>query len=229
MRYDNKIEQRFYPIDKKMRIVDLSHPIHPAMPVYPGSSPPRIDILTEVQADGFEERRLELSTHTGTHVDAPAHMLAEAEPLSRLPLEHFYGRAIMLPLVDHDSPQILKSDLQPNYGRLIKADFVLLHTGWSRYWGQAVYFDQFPVLDAGAALWLSDLGLKGIGIDTPSVDPRDCNDYTIHKTLLRRSVVLIENLTNLNQLPQDLFTFVCFPLPVHQADGSPVRAVAIID
>jgi kynurenine formamidase len=199
------------------------------MPVFPESPSPCIDILAEINTTGFDERWLAFSTHTGTHVDAPAHMLREAPDLSHLPLDHFYGRATMLPLMIGDALQISLTDLKPHGRNLAKAEFLLLQTGWSQYWGQTIYFKQFPVLDADAVRWLCDLGLKGVGIDTPSLDRSDSNDYPIHKAFLGRSILLIENLTNLNQLPQDLFTLVCFPLPVQQADGSPVRAVAIID
>ena len=127
------------------------------MPVYPGTTPPQVDIQSEIDTAGFEERRLAFSTHTGTHVDAPAHILTEALDLSHLPLEHFYGRAMMLPLMIQPSLQISIGDLKPHGSRLAKAEFVLLHTGWSKYWGQTIYFTQFPILDAVRPAGLSIL------------------------------------------------------------------------
>ena len=69
-----------------MRIIDLSHPIHPTKPVYPGTAPPSIAATAALDKDGFEEHQITFTTHTGTHVDAPSHMLADAETLDRLPL-----------------------------------------------------------------------------------------------------------------------------------------------
>jgi kynurenine formamidase len=212
-----------------MQIIDLSHPIAATMPVYPGTAPPSIVPTAILDKDGFVEHQIKISTHIGTHVDAPAHMLPDTESLDRLPLDHFMGNAVTLNLSAIASQKIDVAELEPHHGRLKKADFVLLHTGWSKYWGQPSYFKRFPILDRDAARWLGGLDLTGLGVDTPSLDDANSIDYPIHKHFLSRNVVLIENLTNLDQLPQTPFTVACFPLPIHQADGCPVRAVAIIE
>ena len=211
-----------------MRIIDLSHPIHPTMPVYPGTAPPSIAATAALDKDGFEEHQITFTTHTGTHVDAPSHMLADAETLDRLPLAQFMGPAVMINLNTVASPKIDISALQRYEDQLHPAEFVLLHTGWNRYWGQSRYFEQFPVLERKAALWLGNFALKGIGVDTPSFDAATSTGYGVHKLFLSRNVLLIENLTNLQQLPHTPFTLACLPLPLQQADGCPVRAVAII-
>ena len=206
----------------------MSHPISSSMPVYPGTAPPSLTSTAALDENGFVEHLVQFSTHIGTHVDAPAHMLPGAKSLDRLPLNHFMGHAVALNLSTIDSKEIGVTELEPYHDRLDTADFVLLHTGWGKYWGQSRYFKQFPVLDRDAARWLSSLGLKGLGIDTPSLDNANSFDYPNHKHFLSRNVVLIENLTNLDRLPQTPFTLVCFPLPIQRADGCPVRAVALI-
>ena len=109
------------------------------------------------------------------------------------------------------------------------SEFLLLHTGWSRFWGTKNYFAGYPVLSAEAALWLDSFELKGLGLDTISADEADSHDFPNHNILLGSDSIIIENLMNLDVLPGKHFMFSCFPLKIDQADGSPVRAVAIIE
>jgi len=108
-------------------------------------------------------------------------------------------------------------------------EFVLFHTGWSRLWGKETYFEGFPVLAPAAAHWLADRELKGIGFDAVSVDPVGSADYPNHRILFRKGMLSIENLTGLEPLIGRRFLFSCLPLKIEEADGSPVRAVAILD
>jgi len=105
----------------------------------------------------------------------------------------------------------------------------LLYTGWSRYWGRNRYFSNYPVLSENAAGWLQRFNLKGVGFDTISADSAGSTADPVHKRLLSRNGLIIENLTRLETLPQTGFTFSCLPLFTENADGSPVRAVAMID
>jgi arylformamidase len=118
--------------------------------------------------------------------------------------------------------------LEARQADLEGAEFVLLHTGWSRHWGQEAYFAGFPVLSAEAARWLCGRGLKGIGLDAISIDPVDSTTYPNHHICFRAGLILIENLTGLEALAGRSFLFSCLPLKLEQADGSPVRAVALI-
>ena len=108
------------------------------------------------------------------------------------------------------------------------AYFLLIHTGWSQYWGSEEYFRKFPVLNVDAARYLTSFPLKGIGSDTISFDPVDSGDLPVHHILLSKGLILIENLVNLKSLPKHNFAFSCFPLKIRNGDGSPVRAVGII-
>ena len=211
-----------------MRIVDLSHTVSPDMPVYPGTEQPVFITGCTLADAGFLEKKIALSSHTGTHVDAPAHLLKDAETLDSLAIEHFHGPALMLNFETLASRTIEVSDLEFFKEELAKVDFLLLHTGWSKYWGTDKYFSDYPVLTVEAANWLNNFQLKGVGLDTISADTADTHDYPIHKTLLQKSTIIIENLTNLASLSVSLFTFSCFPIKFEDADGSPVRAVAYV-
>lgn len=161
-------------------------------------------------------------------MDAPAHMIKGHNTLDMLPIEHFYGPAFLL---DFD-PVTVKSigiqQLEPYQEKIQTVEFLLIHTGWSRYWGSEKYFTDYPVLSLEAAHWLSRFRLKGFGLDTISADTEDSQEFLIHKELLRNNIIIIENLANLAELPSRQFEFACFPMSFKDADGSPVRAVAFI-
>ncbi|UCH95858.1 MAG: cyclase family protein [Candidatus Aminicenantes bacterium] len=210
-----------------MKIIDLSHTISPGMPIYPGDEPPVITVCAGIDEDGFVERRITFGSHAGTHIDAPAHILPHSPTLDRIPLDSFMGAGAMVDLTAVKKTGIDVSCLK-SYEPLFKnSEFILLYTGWSRFWGREEYFRDYPLLSIEAALWIDSFGLKGLGVDALSVDEAGSIDLPIHKILLER-MLIIENLTNLEQLPKTGFIFSCFPLRLENADASPVRAVAIL-
>lgn len=209
--------------------IDLTHPISPGMPVYPGTEPPVLAQGCTIDAHGFAEKKITMYSHTGTHIDAPAHMLKQGSTLDQLPIDHFCGTARVWEWERRSRPVISPSDLEPDLHDIREVDFLLLYTGWSRHWGTEAYFSNYPVLSPEAAEWISSTGLKGLGVDAISVDPADTDTHPVHKALLNREMILIENLTNLEELPGSPFFFSCFPLKIEEADGSPVRAVAWVE
>ena len=210
-----------------MNIIDLSHTISPGMPVYPGDDPPVFTNRAAINEDGFVEKGITLGSHVGTHIDAPAHIIPYAPTLDRMPIDRFMGQGSVIDLTGLENPTIDIFFLKP-YEPLFKtSEFILLHTGWGRFWGQEKYYRYYPILSIEAALWIGSFGLKGIGVDTLSVDELEAADLPIHKILLER-MLIVENLTNLDKLPKIGFIFSCLPLKLENADASPVRAVAII-
>ena len=212
-----------------MRVIDLSHFITPDMPMYPGSRPPLLTSAAGLDGQGFVETEISLLSHTGTHVDAPAHILANGAGLDEFPAGHFVGPGLVVDLTGHSGGLVEKADLAGLARDLGDRDFVLLHTGWSRYWGYKEYFENYPVLSPEAAGWLAGFNLKGLGLDAISVDHPASEKYEVHRILLGAGLILLENLTNLDLLPARGFTLVCLPLKIKNADGSPVRAAAMVD
>ena len=210
-----------------MRVVDLSHPITADMPVYPGDPLPSLDVASTLAGAGYVTRRITLGSHTGTHMDGPAHMIAGGRTLDAYPVGHFIGSAAVLDLTACVGPTIEPAALLAHQAVIAGCAFLLLNTGRHRHWGEASYFVDYPVLSVDAALWLAGLGLRGIGVDTVSVDAGDATDYAVHRALLGHDMVIVENLTNLGSLSDAGFTFAAFPLRIDCADGSPVRAVGI--
>ncbi len=212
----------------QLPVIDLSQTISPGMPVYPGTEPPQISYPCTIEGQGFAEKKITLYSHTGTHMDAPAHILTGANTLDRLPPAHFFGTAAVIDLSPLKKPLWDVADFQP-FERLIeRSEFVLLHSGWSEYWGQARYFEDYPRLSPAAAKWLAGFPLKGFGVDMISIDPSDSRDFPIHRLFLRQNIVVIENLHNLQSLIGQPCLFCCWPLKIEEADGSPIRAVAIL-
>jgi len=212
-----------------MKLIDLTHMISPEMPVYPGTEPPVVIAGCRIDDCGFEEKKITLFSHTGTHMDAPAHMIKGAATLDQLPITAFCGEALMLDCRATGHPEIGIERLARHGEEMAQVQFLVLHTGWSRHWGSDRYFSDFPVLTSEAADWLSRFRLKGIGVDAISVDRVESGDYANHLHLLRNDTLIIENLTRLDAVPIRRFLFSAFPLKFQNADGAPVRAVAAVE
>lgn len=211
-----------------MKTIDLSHAITPRMPLYPGTPPPVFKTAHTIDKDGFAERDVTLSSHIGTHIDAPAHVIPRTATLDQMSINRFAGRALVIDLTGLRGSKIEPAKLEYDLALIKTCEFVLLHTGWSRYWGEQKYFEDYPVLTDEAALWLAGFHLKGVGVDMISVDEPGSTELFVHNTLLERGILIIENLAHLEQLPQSGFTFCCFPLKLEDAEASPVRAAALI-
>lgn len=209
-----------------MHVIDLSHPIHADMPVYPGTPPPRMEPANTIAEHGFAERLLTLGSHTGTHMDAPAHLLAGGRTLDAYPPACFVGPGCV---IDVAGRSITLEFLRRFENRLRGRRFALLRTGWSRLWGSPDYFQAFPTLTTEAATWLVSLDLGVVGVDAVSVDPVESADLPVHRTLLGSGVLLLENLTGLEVLPPTGFVVCSLPLPLDDADGAPCRAIAMVD
>lgn len=210
-------------------VVDLTHPITPEMPVYPGTEPPVLEQANTVERNGFAETLIRMYSHTGTHIDAPGHMVAGAPMLDQFEVGRFVGTACVIDAPAAGQKEIEPSLLEAHAALVAGCDFVLFHTGWSRYWGDERYFAGFPVLSPDATRWLAARGLKGVGVDAISVDPVGASEFSNHLVFFRAGLLLIENLDGLGPLVGQRFLFSCFPLKFERADGSPIRAVAMLD
>jgi len=212
-----------------MKIINLSHPLVSGMPVFPGTRPVEIRDVNRIESDGYRQKHLSLSSHVGTHVDAPAHILTDGAFLDALPLEQFYGRALVLDVSTAPQLPIPPGVLKGLDTR--RLDFVLFYSNWQRHWEkESTYFsNDAPYLSEALAKALTDRGLKGVGLDAPSADALNSRELPVHRILFGKGMIIIENLINLKALCAKEFMLSVFPLPVPRGDGSPVRAVAIID
>lgn len=213
-----------------MKVIDLTHTIWEGMPVYPGTEEPRLTLANTYEQDGFQETLLCMTSHTGTHMDPPFHLFSDRTTLDSFGAEQFVGRAVVIDCRELRAGERIPLSLVKKNPLAGQAEFLLFCTGWDRYWGEKEYFGEYPCIDREVAQYLLDSGKKGIGLDTIGLDPiRDVN-LTLHKQLLSQGeIVIIENLTNLDRVGEGLFTLCALPLKYRQADGAPVRAVAILE
>lgn len=214
-----------------MRVIDLTHTIWEGMPVYPGTETPRLIPANSYERDGFRETLLKMTTHTGTHMDAPAHLFPDRPTLDRLPAAQFIGRALAVDCRHlHEGEAVTMDCLRPYGEKVDRADFLLFNLGWDKRWGTDAYFGDYPCLGDDVMDYVIAGRYKGIGFDVIGLDPIADENLTRHKRLLSaRDIVNIENLAHLDQCGRDLFNFSCFPLKLENADGSPIRAVAWFD
>ncbi|MTI66256.1 MAG: cyclase family protein [Firmicutes bacterium] len=210
-----------------MKVIDLTHTIHSNMPVFPKTEPPVFKVSNTHKKDGFMETKLSMYSHTGTHIDAPRHMLSKGSSLDELSIDRYIGKSTVLDFSKLDKEYIEINDLSKYKEKIAKVEFIILKTGWSKYWGEKEYFLDFPSLSIEAANYLKEFNLKGIGIDTISIDKIDSESFVVHKILLSKDILIIENLTNLDNINSEYFILSILPLKTLDADGSPVRAVAI--
>ncbi len=207
-----------------MKLYDLSHQLNNETPVFPGMNKPEFKPAATLEKDGYRETRFEMDSHTGTHIDAPAHMLENGKTLDQLPVDSFSGKALIVN-VPENIKRIEKEFLVQFEEKLKEAEFVLFKTGWSKLWGAPLYFEDFSTLSAGAVECLLAFSLKGIGFDVISADPMNSTTYPNHFSILGKGWVIIENLRFPDELTKTEGQFFCFPISYENADGSPVRAV----
>jgi len=211
-----------------MKIIDLSHEMHSHMPVYPGLERPDFEEAYTFEKNGFREKKLKIYSHTGTHMDAPAHMLKEGATLDKYGIEYFIGKAVVIDLINITGDTISLQDIKIYEDLIACIDYLVLNTGWHKYWGEDSYFKDFPALSVEAAEWLMNFNLRGIAVDTISIDSIDSSTFPIHHMFFEKGLVAIENLTNLDSVGDNIFILNCMPLKLKEADGSPVRAAAML-
>lgn len=211
-----------------MKFIDLTHTIRENMPVYPRTKPPELISASTYEKNGFKETLIKIYTHTGTHMDPPAHLFAGRTTLDHFPAEQFIGKAIVIDCRDLQKGQPITMKYIEKVGdKARQADFLLFNLGWDKHWGTKAYFGDYPCIDEDVMHYILQGDYKGIGFDVIGLDPIADENLPRHKMLFReKDIVNIENLKNLKLCGKDLFWFSCFPLKIEDCDGSPIRAVA---
>ena len=211
-----------------MKVIDLTHMIESTMPVYPGTEPPIFEPANTYEKDGFKETKITMFTHTGTHMDPPAHLYQGRTTLDAFSADQFIGKALVINCTSlNEGEPITMQQLAPYKKKAEEADFLLFYLGWDKRWGTASYFGDYPCLDDSVMAYILAGNYKGIGFDVIGLDPISDENLTRHKRLfLEKDIINIENLCNLGLCGDELFWFSCFPLKLSNCDGSPIRAVA---
>ena len=206
-------------------IIDISRPIGPDTPVWPGDPPVLVEPVARLEAgDPAAVSRLGLGTHTGTHVDPPAHFFIGGVTVDTLPLDVLVGPAVVADLCG--APSIDAGALEA-LGLPAGTTRVLLKTRTAPEAG-----DTEGALTASGALWLVEFGVRLVGADTLSIEGAAGpgtgagEQYPCHRILLGAAVVIVEGL-DLTGADPGGYRLVCLPLRITGGDGAPARAVLL--
>ena len=205
-----------------MRFVDLSHPISNEMATYPSDPDVAIVREKEIHSDRTLLHRFTMGTHTGTHLDAPAHIIPGGKTLDDFPLSTFIGKTVKVDL--NSISELDKVDE--------KIEGIIFESSWYRRFKdpEIYYGPDRPEIPKYLVEKAIGMGVKIFGCDLPSVDKSGSKNKFIHNALLGADIVIYESLTNLDMIPLlTPFEFYGFPLPLIGLDGSPVRAVGLIN
>jgi kynurenine formamidase len=210
-----------------MKVIDLTMRIKPSMRVFPGSPQPSYIPWSKFDIHGYESELMFMSTHTGTHVDAPSHFSPNMASIDKIEAHRFVSNAILVKLPKKANQLIEREDItksvEPNCG-----DTIVFMTRWETHVISKNYVSENPGLSADAAKYLVSKNVNAVAIDGPSIDAGFDNNFTAHKILLPAGVLAIENLCNLGRISKIRFTLVATPLKLASATGSPARALALI-
>lgn len=214
-----------------MKVIDLTHTIRKGMPVYPGTEGPKLDVANTYEQHGFKETLLTMFSHTGTHMDSPMHLFGDRTSLDSLPAEHFVGQGLVIDCSNLKENEIITIKyIDSVREKADQAEYILFYTGWDKFWGSDLYFGNYPYISEEVADYLIKSKKKGVGLDVIGLDPISDEKLSLHRKLLsQRDIVIIENLTNIGEIGNDLFTFCALPLKFENADGAPVRAIAMVE
>ncbi|GAB3246465.1 cyclase family protein [Larkinella harenae] len=205
-----------------MQLLDLSHPLVHGQQTFP--SDPKLSIIPHGNTTTLKYNitQIVMGSHQGTHLDAMYHFLDDGKTLDQMPLEWFYGKAHVLSIPKEAREEITVADFLPYEHLLVPEAKIIYNTGWYKHFGKPYFFDDFPSLTQEASTYLASRNIRMLGMDTPTPS-RDW--YEVHHILLGKEIVIVESLTNLDEVPAE-FVFMGFPLNLQGRDGSPIRAVA---
>lgn len=256
----------------KRKFVDLSIAIEASLPSDPPGMIPQIEYLSHQHGAeqmklffpglksedlpaqlGWAVENLKLSTHSGTHLDAPFHYhptMDKGKPaltIDQIPLEWCYGPGVKLDFSEYPdgyclTPEDFQKALAKIKHQLQPGEIVLIQSGAGPYWGKQEYLTKGCGAGREATLWLIEQGIKVVGTDAWSWDrplPKIAEEYQqthnpaiiweAHFAGIEKGYCHLEKLANLEQIPPLGFTFICFPIKIKNASAGWVRAVAMIE
>lgn len=213
-----------------MKPLDLTLTISTSIPTFPDSPKPQFILWSTLKDDEYNLELLFLSSHTGTHLDAPYHFVKNGIKIHQIPLDRLVGNGILIKIRKGKNQSITKNDLilfERKHGNIPKNSSIFFYTEWQKNLNSNYYFINNPGLSESAATYLVSKKINLVGIDSPSIDLGQDKIFKVHKILAKNNILIVENLSNLNKISSKQFDFVILPLKLKDATGSPVRAIAI--
>jgi len=215
-----------------MKIIDLTLTVSDKIPTFPGSPQPSFIPWENVKEDGYNLELLFLSTHTGTHMDAPYHFLEKGAKIHEISLKKLVSEAVLIKSKKKDGESITKIDIQKfekKHGKITSFSSVIFYTGWQKNLQKKYYFTKNPGLSVSAAKYLASKKINLVGVDSPSIDLGKDSKFSVHQNFAKKGILIVENLANLEKIKSSKFHLVVLPLKLKNATGSPVRAIAFVE
>ena len=215
-----------------MKVIDLTLTISEEIPTFPGSPQPNFINWETLEKDGYNLELLFLSSHTGTHIDAPYHFLKKGQKIHQIVTRRLVTEAILIKIRKGANQSITKTDIQKfekKFGKIDDGSTIIFHTGWQKNLNKKSYFLKNPGLAVSAAKYLASKKINLVGIDSPSIDLGKDEKFSVHHVLAKSGILIVENLANLDKINSEEFHLIVAPLKLKNATGSPVRAMALVD
>lgn len=206
-----------------MLIFDVTLPIQNSMLVWRGDDPVSVDVLATVEKDGVRLSHLSLTTHSGTHIDAPSHFIKDGSGVDKIPLDKLIGPCRVIDLTYLDKKEILPEDFKE---AIQKGDRILLKTGNFVLLHGSTFPDEYISLSEEAAKFLASKEINLVGIDFLGIEKEKNPGHPVHNTLLRAGIVNLEGL-DLSEVEEGDYELVCLPLKIAGGDGAPARVILI--
>ena len=220
-------------------VIDLTHPISPDSPSWDASCGFQHKITLDYEqcttTTPFRVQTIQMHAGIGTHMDAPAHCIPGGKTIEQLSLSELIAPCVVIDVSkEADASYVCESaDIQSferKYGTISRGSFVIIYTGWSRYWHQPKQYRndlQFPSISKETALLLLEREVVGLGIDTFSADKAD-SDYPVHRALLGAGKYLVENIAYAEQLPAVGSYSMALPILTVGGTEAPIRLIGLI-
>lgn len=216
------------------QVIDLSHPLRPGKEGRKFEVE-RLDAThitgAEAEQEWYIMHRVIMDNHIGTHMEVPYHCFPEAADLAQVPVEQFAGEAVILDLRGcgaHEAiPLAAVQRAVEKASGVGDGDIVFVMTGWSEHYGTDLYLTP-PFLNREALVWLLDRGIKMLGIDTTGAMNPHTPDRWNHLPIFEAGAIYIENLTNLEAVPEGRVTVAALPPAIEGLEAVTVRVVAFV-
>ena len=214
-----------------MRVIDLTMRITPSIRVYPGSPQPSFIPWSKFDRHGYDSEAMFMSTHTGTHVDAPSHFKPGLASIDMISTDRLVCNAVLIRAEKSANQLIEEQDLG---NQISEGDAVVIATGWEKRSSSRNYMSENPGLSEQAARYLARKSVNAVAIDCPSIDGGADSRFIAHNILLSCNILVVENLCNLNRVTSSrsrssiTFTLIISPLKLGGATGSPARVLALL-